>query len=77
LAHGTVDEAGVWKNKLEPESKKLFELLPPAIQEQLMLERDPHGNVQVRHLCCDTWRVITSYHKLIALFFILKTVPNL
>ncbi|GJN22218.1 hypothetical protein PR202_gb09766 [Eleusine coracana subsp. coracana] len=47
LAHDTVDEAGIWKNKLEPESKILFEFLPPAIQEQLMLERDPHGNVQV------------------------------
>lgn len=46
MAHDTVDE-GVWRNKLEPESKILFELLPPAIQEQLMLERDPHGNVQV------------------------------
>lgn len=51
LAHDTVDEAGIWKNKLEPESKELFEFLPPAIQEQLMLERDPHGNVQVSYLC--------------------------
>ncbi|CAA3015630.1 pyrophosphate--fructose 6-phosphate 1-phosphotransferase subunit beta [Olea europaea subsp. europaea] len=47
LAHETVDAAGLWKKKLEPQSLQLFELLPPAIQDQLMLERDPHGNVQV------------------------------
>ncbi|CAN6347617.1 unnamed protein product, partial [Urochloa humidicola] len=47
LTHDTVDEAGVWKNKLEPESKELFEFLPPSVREQLLLERDPHGNVQV------------------------------
>lgn len=50
LAHDVVDEAGVWKKKLTPQSLELFELLPPAIQEQLMLERDPHGNVQVHLL---------------------------
>uniref|UniRef100_A0A5B7B5G2 Pyrophosphate--fructose 6-phosphate 1-phosphotransferase subunit beta n=1 Tax=Davidia involucrata TaxID=16924 RepID=A0A5B7B5G2_DAVIN len=47
LAHEVVDEGGVWKKKLKDQSLQLFELLPPAIQEQLMLERDPHGNVQV------------------------------
>lgn len=47
LAHDTVDEAGMWKKKLQSQSRELFELLPKAIQEQLMLERDPHGNVQV------------------------------
>ncbi|XP_073312083.1 pyrophosphate--fructose 6-phosphate 1-phosphotransferase subunit beta [Primulina huaijiensis] len=47
LAHDIVDEAGVWKEKLTAESLQLFNLLPPAIQDQLMLERDPHGNVQV------------------------------
>lgn len=47
LAHEVVDEAGLWKKNLTPQSLQLFELLPPAIQEQLMLERDPHGNVQV------------------------------
>ncbi|GAA0170719.1 carbohydrate kinase [Lithospermum erythrorhizon] len=47
LAHDVVDEAGVWKKKLTPQCLDLFELLPPAIQEQLLLERDPHGNVQV------------------------------
>lgn len=52
LARETVDEGGLWKNKLQRQSLELFELLPPAIQEQLMLERDPHGNVQV--LSCVT-----------------------
>ncbi|CAI9264027.1 unnamed protein product [Lactuca saligna] len=47
LASGIVDESGKWKEKLIPQSLQLFEILPPAIQDQLMLERDPHGNVQV------------------------------
>ncbi|XP_057764965.1 pyrophosphate--fructose 6-phosphate 1-phosphotransferase subunit beta [Salvia miltiorrhiza] len=47
LAHDVVDEAGIWKKKLTPQSRELFDFLPPAIQAQLMLERDPHGNVQV------------------------------
>ncbi|XP_027330620.1 pyrophosphate--fructose 6-phosphate 1-phosphotransferase subunit beta [Abrus precatorius] len=47
LAHDTVDEDGQWKKKLTDQSLQLFEFLPQAIQEQLMLERDPHGNVQV------------------------------
>ncbi|KAK6917798.1 Phosphofructokinase domain [Dillenia turbinata] len=47
LAHGVVDEAGAWKAKLTPQCLQLFQILPNAIQEQLLLERDPHGNVQV------------------------------
>ncbi|KAJ7964810.1 Pyrophosphate--fructose 6-phosphate 1-phosphotransferase subunit beta [Quillaja saponaria] len=47
LAHDVVDEAGAWKKKLRSQSMELFEFLPQAIQEQLLLERDPHGNVQV------------------------------
>ncbi|GAU25764.1 hypothetical protein TSUD_222210 [Trifolium subterraneum] len=47
LAHDTVDEGGLWKKKLNDQSLELFEFLPQAIQEQLLLERDPHGNVQV------------------------------
>ena len=35
-------EAGLTK-----ESMAVFEILPEAIQQQLFLERDPHGNVQV------------------------------
>ncbi|KAE8708920.1 Pyrophosphate--fructose 6-phosphate 1-phosphotransferase subunit beta [Hibiscus syriacus] len=47
LAHDIVDVDGLWKKKLTDQSLKLFDFLPQAIQEQLMLERDPHGNVQV------------------------------
>ncbi|KAK9227724.1 hypothetical protein WN943_012779 [Citrus x changshan-huyou] len=47
LAHEVVDEGGQWKKKLTKQSLQLFEFLPQAIQDQLMLERDPHGNVQV------------------------------
>ncbi len=38
----TFIEAGLTK-----ESMEVFALLPQAIQQQLFLERDPHGNVQV------------------------------
>ena len=37
-------------NNLTKESKKVLEILPKDIQEQLFLERDPHGNVQVSHI---------------------------
>ncbi|XP_071730024.1 pyrophosphate--fructose 6-phosphate 1-phosphotransferase subunit beta-like [Rutidosis leptorrhynchoides] len=47
LAHDVVDQEGAWKKKLRSQSHELFEILPKAIQEQLLLERDPHGNVQV------------------------------
>ncbi len=35
------------KNGLTKESFEVFEILPENIQQQLFLERDPHGNVQV------------------------------
>ena len=35
------------ENGLTKESMAVFALLPEAIQQQLFLERDPHGNVQV------------------------------
>lgn len=35
------------QNGLSKESMEVFEILPQTIQQQLFLERDPHGNVQV------------------------------
>ena len=35
------------ENGLTAESMKVFAILPETIQQQLFLERDPHGNVQV------------------------------
>ncbi len=35
------------KNGLTKESFEVFDILPQGIQQQLFLERDPHGNVQV------------------------------
>ncbi len=34
-------------NGLTQESKQVFNFLPEEISEQLLLDRDPHGNVQV------------------------------
>ncbi|TQD98741.1 hypothetical protein C1H46_015650 [Malus baccata] len=47
LAHEVVDEDGLWKKKLTCQSLELFDFLPEATQEQLMVERNPRGNVQV------------------------------
>lgn len=48
------NELPTWKEKYEfirngltPESFEVFDILPENIQQQLFLERDPHGNVQV------------------------------
>ena len=35
------------KNGLSKSAMEVFEILPESIQQQLFLERDPHGNVQV------------------------------
>ena len=41
------DKYAFIENGLTKESMAVFALLPEAIQQQLFLERDPHGNVQV------------------------------
>jgi len=37
-------------SKLSPESATAFQSLPDSIQEQLLMDRDPHGNVQVSRI---------------------------
>lgn len=43
----SLEQAGSVKQHLTQESRRCFESLPEQIQKQLLLERDPHGNVQV------------------------------
>ncbi|NCF71208.1 MAG: diphosphate--fructose-6-phosphate 1-phosphotransferase [Chlamydiales bacterium] len=48
LQNLTVDEKSeLLLSKLSSESKACFSSLPKEIQKQLLLDRDPHGNVQV------------------------------
>jgi pyrophosphate--fructose-6-phosphate 1-phosphotransferase len=43
-------------NNLSEDTRTLFTFLPKAISDQLLLDRDPHGNVQVSKI--DTERLL-------------------
>lgn len=72
LAHDGVDQDGAWKKKLKIQSQELFELFPKAIQEQLLLERDPHGNVQVTFFAYDNFilYLFVIIHRILVLFLL-------
>jgi pyrophosphate--fructose-6-phosphate 1-phosphotransferase len=46
------------REKLSDKSKTTFEILPEEFQKQLLLDRDPHGNVQVSKI--ETERLLIS-----------------
>jgi len=44
------DQAQFINQRLSAESSKVFSTLPMVIQQQLLMDRDPHGNVQVSRI---------------------------
>jgi len=49
---------------LSPKNKELFENLPKAISSQLLLDRDPHGNVQVAKIDTERLLILTVMREL-------------
>ncbi|MDR2185553.1 MAG: diphosphate--fructose-6-phosphate 1-phosphotransferase [Treponema sp.] len=45
-----IDQISWLRIKLSPESLSLLESLPPDIARELLMDRDPHGNVQVSRI---------------------------
>ena len=52
------EKFGFVMNKLEPENAKVYSSLPETIKAQLLMDRDPHGNVQVSKI--ETEKLLTE-----------------
>ncbi|MDR2864623.1 MAG: diphosphate--fructose-6-phosphate 1-phosphotransferase [Spirochaetaceae bacterium] len=51
--HSFEDQCDFLAKKLSPESMAIFSNIPEEISKQLLLDRDPHGNVQVSRIETD------------------------
>lgn len=63
------------KSKLKGVLLKTFTFLPESIQHQLLLDRDPHGNVQVAHINTEQLFIQTVSKELISRGFKEKFSP--
>ena len=52
------EKFGIITKNLEPENAKVFNSLPAMIKAQLLMDRDPHGNVQVSRI--DTEKLLIA-----------------
>jgi len=50
--------------KLKEETRELFKKLPKAVSSQLLLDRDPHGNVQVSKIDTERLLILTVAREL-------------
>lgn len=55
LGHGKFEE-----DKLSQRSKAVLRSLPPSIRDELLLERDPHGNVQVAKIATEKLLILMT-----------------
>ena len=58
LLKGSVDQAAWLLKRLSKSSSPVFASLPGEIQHQLLMDRDPHGNVQVSRI--ETEKLLTG-----------------
>ena len=57
-ANCETDKFEIIKNKLEPQNGAVYNSLPNMIKAQLLMDRDPHGNVQVSRI--DTEKLLIA-----------------